>query len=108
MFGSPILDVAIGLALTYLLLSLICTAVNEWIAGLLNWRAATLQEAIRKLLDAPPDGIYELRSADIKNGAGLVKTLRSASGPEGIVRLKLDPAALAQIDALADATPGPE
>lgn len=33
MFSMPILDVAIGLSFFYLLLGLICTTVNEMIAG---------------------------------------------------------------------------
>jgi hypothetical protein len=36
------IDVAIGLSLMYLMLSLICTIVNEFIAGVANTRSKTL------------------------------------------------------------------
>ncbi len=50
MFGLQMLDVAIGLIFIYLLLSLVCTASNELIAGLLNSRAKNLSRAIQNLL----------------------------------------------------------
>jgi hypothetical protein len=53
MFGSTVLEIAIGLTLVYLLLSLICSAINEWIASLLALRANTLLEGIKNLLDDP-------------------------------------------------------
>jgi hypothetical protein len=49
MFGSEILGVGIGLAFVYLLLSLICSAVNEWIAGILGLRARNLEAGIQSL-----------------------------------------------------------
>lgn len=50
MGGLPIIDVAIGLALTYLLLSLICTTLMEWVAQIANLRGRTLVEGTRSLL----------------------------------------------------------
>src|SRR5438046_6886661 len=51
MFGSDILDAAIGLILTYSLFSLLCSAVNEWVVGhLLQLRAKTLETAIQRML----------------------------------------------------------
>lgn len=47
------LDVAIGLAFVYLLLSLICTAMNEWVATIFRLRAVTFRRAVRRLVDAP-------------------------------------------------------
>src|SRR4051812_26345198 len=56
MFGSPILEVAIGMLFFYLLLSLICTALNEMIEAWLKNRAYDLERGIRRLLDDPdPD-----------------------------------------------------
>ncbi len=43
MFNSSVLDVAIGLVFVYLLLGLMCTTVNEWLAQLFKTRAATLK-----------------------------------------------------------------
>src|ERR1700674_1442859 len=77
MFNSSVLDVAIGLIFVYLLLGLICTTVNEWLAQLFKTRAATLREGIRRLLHAPPDGTYLIRAVDI-NVAALAKRFNKA------------------------------
>src|ERR671914_748717 len=53
MFGSSILEVAIGLVFVYLLLSLVCTTANELIAALTTWRAINLEQGIRNLLNDP-------------------------------------------------------
>jgi len=50
------LEIAIGLSFTYLLLALLCTTFNEWLAGLLKTRAKLLEEGIRQLLDNQPHG----------------------------------------------------
>lgn len=51
MFGSEILDVAIGLVLVFTLVSIICTTVREGIETWLQTRAAYLERGIRELLD---------------------------------------------------------
>jgi hypothetical protein len=51
MFGSDLLDIAIGMIFFYLLLSLICSATNEVIEGWLKNRATDLERGIRELLD---------------------------------------------------------
>lgn len=58
MFNSTILDVAIGLAFTYLILALICTTVNEWISGILKTRGRMLARGIAGMLGEQrlPDG----------------------------------------------------
>lgn len=53
MFGSNILEVAIGIIFVYLLLSLICTALNEGIASLIDKRGKNLVEGIKNLLNDP-------------------------------------------------------
>ena len=50
MTSFPMLDVAIGLSFMYLLLALICTTVNEMIAGWWKTRAVFLDLGIRRLL----------------------------------------------------------
>lgn len=50
MFGSAILDVIIGLVFVYLILSLICSAINEYVASLLNMRGKVLVNGIEILL----------------------------------------------------------
>jgi hypothetical protein len=54
LFGSTVLEVAIGMAVLYLLLASFCTAANEWIARVMNARAATLEQALRELLSGQP------------------------------------------------------
>ncbi|MCK9687566.1 hypothetical protein [Scleromatobacter humisilvae] len=51
MFNSETLEVAIGMVFLFLLMSLVCTAIKEWIEGLLKWRAMDLERAMRTLLD---------------------------------------------------------
>lgn len=64
MFGSYILDVAIGLVFVYMLLSLLCSTINEQvIVRILSLRAKTLEAGIQNML-ADPQGdltkqIYE-------------------------------------------------
>ena len=53
MFGSTILDVAIGIAFIYLLVSLVISAINEFIAALLKSRAKNLAQGIQALLQDP-------------------------------------------------------
>jgi hypothetical protein len=49
--GNTAIDVAIGLAFVYLLFSVMCSAVQEAIAGLLDMRSATLEAGLRNLLE---------------------------------------------------------
>jgi hypothetical protein len=53
MFGSTILDVAIGIVFIYLLVSLVISAINELIAALLKSRAKNLSKGIQVLLQDP-------------------------------------------------------
>lgn len=55
MLSLEMLDVVIGIIFIYLLLSLICTSVNEAIEAKLKLRAVDLEQGIRKLLN-DPDG----------------------------------------------------
>ena len=52
MFNSPTLDVAIGLAMIFLLLSLLVSAVCEMLSGFFKWRAANLWDGIEQLLQS--------------------------------------------------------
>jgi len=55
MFGLEILDVVVGLAFVYLLLSLVCSAINEYVSALLNLRGRALIQGIEHLLDDAND-----------------------------------------------------
>lgn len=50
MFGSAMLEVAIGIVFVYVLISIICSAVREGIEAWLKTRAAYLEYGIRELL----------------------------------------------------------
>ncbi|KAA5538539.1 hypothetical protein [Adhaeribacter rhizoryzae] len=79
MFGSQILEVAIGVIFVFLLVSIICSAIRESIEAWLKTRAAFLEHGIRELLhDKNAEGlaksfyehplIYSLFAADYKPG----------------------------------------
>lgn len=55
MFNSEALEVAVGMAFLFLFVSIICTAVKEWLEGVFKWRAMDLERALRALL-ADADG----------------------------------------------------
>lgn len=100
MFNSTILDVAIGLMFVYVVLALMCTTVNEWILGQLKVRARTLEEGLRGLLNAPPDGVYTVREEDLKDPASLILTLqREKDELTTYVRNKLTTADKEKVDA---------
>lgn len=50
--GSAVFDVILGLLLTYFLLSLICSALNEAVTGLFRYRARFLSQQMERLLGA--------------------------------------------------------
>jgi hypothetical protein len=51
MFGSTILDLAIGLIFTFLIISLVTSTATEALASVLGWRANTLLQGIKNLLN---------------------------------------------------------
>ena len=55
MFGSEVLDVAIGLILIFLLLSLICSSIREAIETVLRHRSSDLQRGIREMFGDKTD-----------------------------------------------------
>jgi hypothetical protein len=80
MFGSEIVDVAIGMIFTYLLLSLICSALNELIERNLKNRATDLEKGLRELLNDP-------------TGTGWVTRLYNHGMINGLFKGTYDPAA---------------
>ena len=73
---NAILDVSIGLALMYLLLSLYCTIANEFIASVFKLRALNLRRGIKQILD---DG--ELLKAF--QDTSVMKSMKKVSGGVG-------------------------
>jgi hypothetical protein len=50
MLGLQTLDVIIGLIVVYLLLGLVCTAVNEWLSSMFSFKAKTLWQAVQTMI----------------------------------------------------------
>lgn len=55
-FNSAVLDVIVGLVFVYLLLAILCTAANEWIAAVTRRRGEMLRRGIQQLLGNQPTG----------------------------------------------------
>lgn len=75
MLGSSVLEVATGLFFVYFLLSVICSAIKEWISGVMGLRASTLEAGIRRLLD---DGTSGLAGKLFQHG--MIQGLAQSSG----------------------------
>jgi hypothetical protein len=80
MFQNAAIDVAIGLILMYLVLSLLCTIVNEFIATKLKLRSASLKGGLQELLDDPTvrnafydHGLISGTSRALQSGAPLLR-----------------------------------
>jgi hypothetical protein len=54
--GLPALDLAIGLAFIFFLLSTLAATIQEFIAAILGLRARTLEQGLRSLLEDPKRG----------------------------------------------------
>jgi hypothetical protein len=72
------LDVAIGLVFVFMALSLVCSAINEFVAYALRWRAETLREGIENLLSGTPEITAE--------GARLARTVHEHPLIQGLIR----------------------
>ena len=80
MFGSPLLDVVLTLAAVYAGLGAVCSALAEWLAAGLRWRADVLEATVRALLaDARDAAGHDL--ADLFFDAPLVRPL---GGPAAV------------------------
>ena len=121
MFGNEIIEVGIGLAFVYLLLSLICTVMNEWIAGVLGSRARNLEAGIKSLfsdgkLTLPAKGdapAIEKAIADAVYDHGLIQSLYRTDWLDRLLKRDGRPSyipanlfALALVDTLAPADSG--
>lgn len=85
---NPIIETAIGLIFVYVLLSMICSALQEWIATLLGLRAKTLFEGITKMLCGDSnlrDQIYRHPLVDgLSRKTGLDRLFRRPARPSYI------------------------
>ena len=51
LFNSTVLEVVIGVIFVYLLLSILCTSANEWVAAMTRRRGEMLRKGIRQILE---------------------------------------------------------
>lgn len=70
---NAVIDVTIGLILMYLLLSLVCTIINEFIATFLGWRSANLAQGIERLVD-------DKKLHEAVKATGVMRAFDKASG----------------------------
>lgn len=107
MFNSSVLDVAIGLIFVYLILGLMCTTVNEWIAQFFKMRSQVLKTGIQALLKSVPAQV----GAPVRDlaaefyGHPLVRSLSRQGGDPSYVPARTFSMAL--IDILGKVTPAP-
>ncbi len=84
LFGSVVLEVAVGMLFVYLLLSLLCSAAGEYIEAKVNNRAKYLRRGIELLLNETNGGGIDLASELYKHG--LVRPLyRTAMKPPSYI-----------------------
>jgi hypothetical protein len=102
MLNSTVLDVAVGIIFVFLALSLAVSSIVEAIASAVNWRANTLLEGVKQLLN---DGQFTGLALNIYNH-GLVNPLGTgqASSARALTNMPsyIDPRLFA--DALLDVT----
>lgn len=104
MFGSQTLEVAMGLVFIYLLLSLICSALNEWVATFWSMRSKTLESGLRNLLDDP----QATRLAKALYGHPLIKSLAPSGSKPSYIPSRAFARALMDVLAPSDAATGPK
>jgi hypothetical protein len=60
MLDHPVFDVALGLIFFYVVLSLVCSAVQEWISSLIGLRSKNLKKGIERLIgDVYAQKVYD-------------------------------------------------
>jgi hypothetical protein len=92
--SNAILDVVIGLAFFYFLLSIVCSAINEGIATALNLRAKNLEKGIRQLVKDPGDFYRHWRVSALHGSRLLGRKRRPSYIPSRVFALTvLDTAA---------------
>jgi hypothetical protein len=91
-FGSEALEVGIGLALLFLIVSLICSAVREFIELVMKQRASDLERGIRELMgEGGKKKLSELPFTKALYGHGQIYSLFNGKydGPGALKRRKL-------------------
>jgi len=81
MFGSAALEIAIGLVFIYLIFSLVCSAINEWITRVTGLRASTLHAGINQLFGDATDLAAAFHSHPLVRGLPSQGVIRPTSHP---------------------------
>ena len=94
MLNSETLEVGIGMVFLFLMMSLICTALQEWLEGIFKWRAMDLERGVRTLLD-DSDGtltsflyrhplVYSLFQGRYEQAHLVSSSMLSSTGPQHV------------------------
>lgn len=74
LLGSPVLEVALGVACVYLLLGLFCMTVGEAVASFLALRAKLLHEGIERLLQSGEENLGPFPATQMFHEHPLIRT----------------------------------
>lgn len=106
LFGSPVLEVGIGLAFVYLLLALICTTLNEWLLSyFLNLRPKLLDRTLDKLLSN--QGMVDGNLRTMFDDHPLITQTSTSAGKRGPSYLSATIFSKALLDLVTPTVPGP-
>lgn len=103
MFGSAVLDTAIGLAFLYLLLSLLVTGINELIEAWLRNRAKDLERGLHELIGGDGQLLHRVYGHPIL--FGLFRGVPGESGTQLPSYIPSRSFALALMDLICPARP---
>ena len=92
MFKMPIIEVAIGLVFAYVLLSMLCTFLNEWVARLFSLRSKNLERGLKQLLaDQEKTGLArEVLGHHLIKGSAAKQKRQSYIAPGTFARVLID------------------
>ena len=79
---NPIIETAIGLIFVYLLLSMVCSSIQEFLAALFGWRAKTLLEGIQSMLGNDMATVHKIYNDP------LIKSLARTTWWDSVIRRK--------------------
>lgn len=81
MFGSHVLETAIGLAFIYLVLSVFASTINEWIAAMFSFRSKDLEILLKNLLGQTTSGEQAERALAAAASSSGASTTPTANVP---------------------------
>jgi hypothetical protein len=92
MFEMPVVEVAIGLVFAFVLLSMLCTFINEWIARFLSLRSHNLERGLKQLLaDQEMKGLAnKVLGHHLIKASAMKQKRQSYIAPETFARVLID------------------